>query len=40
MRTLAGGSRVWAIPWPCCYEFLTKVINHLGVEVMKVFQTV
>ena len=28
MRTLAEGSRLWAIPWPCCYEFLSVVTNH------------
>jgi len=28
MRTLAEGGQVWAIPWPCCYEFLSVVTNH------------
>ena len=28
MRTLAEGSGTWAIPWPCCYEFLSVVTNH------------
>ena len=27
VRTLAEGSQVWAIPWPCCYEFLSVVTN-------------
>lgn len=27
MRTLAEGNRLWAIPWPCCYEFLSVVTN-------------
>ena len=27
VRTLAEGSDVWAIPWPCCYEFLSVVTN-------------
>ena len=27
MRGLAEGSDVWAIPWPCCYEFLSVVTN-------------
>lgn len=28
LRELAEGDRVWAIPWPCCYEFLSVVTNH------------
>ncbi len=28
LRDLAEGDRVWAIPWPCCYEFLSVVTNH------------
>lgn len=27
MRGLAEGDDVWAIPWPCCYEFLSVVTN-------------
>ncbi len=27
VRTLAEGNQVWAIPWPCCYEFLSVVTN-------------
>lgn len=27
MRGLAEGSDSWAIPWPCCYEFLSVVTN-------------
>ena len=27
MRGLAEGNDVWAIPWPCCYEFLSVVTN-------------
>ena len=27
VRTLAEGSQVWAIPWPCYYEFLSVVTN-------------
>ena len=27
MRELAEGNDVWAIPWPCCYEFLSVVTN-------------
>ena len=27
MRTLAEGDDLWAIPWPCCYEFLSVVTN-------------
>lgn len=25
---LAEGRRPWAIPWPCCYEFLSVVTNR------------
>ena len=25
---LAEGVRPWAIPWPCCYEFLSVVTNR------------
>ena len=25
---LAEGDRTWAIPWPCCYEFLSVVTNR------------
>ena len=28
MRTLAEGDSAWAIPWPCCYEFLSVVTNR------------
>lgn len=28
LRALAEGSRRWAIPWPCCYEFLSVVTNR------------
>ena len=28
MRNLAEGDRAWAIPWPCCYEFLSVVTNR------------
>ena len=28
MAELAEGDRVWAIPWPCCYEFLSVVTNR------------
>lgn len=28
LRELSEGDRVWAIPWPCCYEFLSVVTNH------------
>ena len=24
---LAEGSRIWAIPWPCCHEFLNVATN-------------
>lgn len=27
MRGLAEGNDSWAIPWPCCYEFLSVVTN-------------
>ena len=27
VRKLAEGSSLWAIPWPCCYEFLSVVTN-------------
>lgn len=27
MRALAEGHDIWAIPWPCCYEFLSVVTN-------------
>ena len=27
LRTLAEGDTPWAIPWPCCYEFLSVVTN-------------
>ena len=27
IRTLAEGDAVWAIPWPCCYEFLSVATN-------------
>lgn len=27
LRALAGGDAPWAIPWPCCYEFLSVVTN-------------
>ena len=27
LRALAGGDTAWAIPWPCCYEFLSVVTN-------------
>ena len=27
VRALAEGSDAWAIPWPCCYEFLSIVTN-------------
>ena len=27
IRELAEGNDVWAIPWPCCYEFLSVVTN-------------
>ncbi len=28
LRALAEGDDVWAIPWPCCYEFLSVVTNR------------
>ena len=28
VRNLAEGDRAWAIPWPCCYEFLSIVTNR------------
>ena len=28
LRTLAEGDAVWAIPWPCCYEFLSVATNR------------
>ena len=28
MAGLAAGDRIWAIPWPCCYEFLSVVTNR------------
>lgn len=28
VRGLAEGSETWAVPWPCCYEFLSVVTNH------------
>ena len=28
MIELAEGDRAWAIPWPCCYEFLSVVTNR------------
>lgn len=27
LRGLAEGVDAWAIPWPCCYEFLSVVTN-------------
>lgn len=27
VRTLAEGSRSWAVPWPCVYEFFSVVTN-------------
>ncbi len=27
LRGLAEGGTPWAIPWPCCYEFLSVVTN-------------
>ena len=27
LRELAQGNDAWAIPWPCCYEFLSVVTN-------------
>ncbi len=28
MVGLAESDRAWAIPWPCCYEFLSVVTNR------------
>ncbi len=28
LRALAEGDAPWAIPWPCCYEFLSVVTNR------------
>ena len=28
MTALAEGDRAWAIPWPCCYEFLSVSTNR------------
>lgn len=28
MVELAEEDRIWAIPWPCCYEFLSVVTNR------------
>ena len=28
LRELAEGDSAWAIPWPCCYEFLSVVTNR------------
>ena len=28
MVEFAEGDRAWAIPWPCCYEFLSVVTNR------------
>ena len=28
MAGLAGGDQSWAIPWPCCFEFLSVVTNR------------
>ena len=28
LRTLAEGESIWAIPRPCCYEFLSVVTNR------------
>ena len=28
LRTLSEGDAPWAIPWPCCYEFLSIVTNR------------
>ena len=32
VRSLAEGDSVWAIPWPCCYEFLSVVTNRANME--------
>ena len=28
LHKVAEGDRRWAIPWPCCYEFLSVVTNR------------
>ena len=28
LRSLSEGEVAWAIPWPCCYEFLSTVTNR------------
>ena len=28
LQELAGGPDLWAIPWPCCYEFLGVTTNR------------
>jgi len=28
MAGLVEGERIWAIPWPCCYEFLSVATNR------------
>ncbi len=28
MTELAQGDRPWAIPWPCCYEFMSVATNR------------
>lgn len=28
LTELAEGDQLWAIPWPCCYEFLSVVTNR------------
>lgn len=28
VKRLSEGNRLWAIPWPCCYEFLSVVTNR------------
>ncbi|MCY3851581.1 MAG: PIN domain-containing protein [Acidimicrobiaceae bacterium] len=28
LTTLAEGNQPWAIPWPCCYEFLSVTTNR------------
>ncbi len=28
LRSLAEGNKGWAIPWPCCFEFLSIVTNR------------
>ena len=32
MVRLAEGESPWAIPWPCCYEFLSVVTNRAHLE--------